>query len=338
MKLSDLGEFGLIERFSGRFLENLQRGIVGIGDDAAVIPWDEGHSLLVTTDMLVEDTHFLRGAITPRDLGFKSLAVNLSDIAAMGGKPLSFFLSLGLPPDIEVAWADGFFAGLHELAAVYGVGLLGGDTTKSLSAIVINITALGRAENRHIKLRSAAREGDVVCVTGTLGDSGAGLRLLLENSPGGGDAEALIARHNRPAPHVAEGHWLGAHDQVRAMMDVSDGIDSDLRRIIEKSNCGVDINLDKLPLSQELTRVGKLRGWDARELAATAGEDYCLLLTAAADKFPVLNKEFAARFGRSLHQIGTVTTKAGDLKYFDKGQPAVLKKGGWDHFRSGQKP
>lgn len=337
MKLSDLGEFGLIERFSGRFLENLQRGVVGIGDDAAVIPWDESHSLLVTTDMLVEDTHFLRAAIAPRDLGYKSLAVNLSDIAAMGGKPMSFFLSLGLPPDIEVAWADGFFAGLHELATTHGVNLLGGDTTKSLSAIAINITVLGMAENPHIKLRSAAKEGDVVCVTGTLGDSGAGLRLLLENSPGGGDAEALISRHNRPAPHVAEGQWLGARDEVRAMMDVSDGIDSDLRRIMEKSNCGMDINLNNLSLSQELTRVGKLRGWNSRELAATAGEDYCLLLTVAADKYTLVSKEFAARFGRPLHQIGVVTAHAGDLKYFDNGQLAVLKKAGWDHFKSGQK-
>ena len=99
----------------------------------------------------------------------------------------------------------------------------------------------------------------------------------------------------------------------------------------------MDVQLDKLPLSQELTRVGKLRGWNARELAATAGEDYCLLLTVAADKFPALNKEFAARFGRPLHQIGVVTARSSDLKYFDKGQSAVLKKGGWDHFRSGQK-
>jgi thiamine-monophosphate kinase len=124
---------------------------------------------------------------------------------------------------------------------------------------------------------------------------------------------------------------------VRAMMDVSDGIDSDLRRIMEKSNCGMDIDLDRLPVSQELARVCRLRGWDSRELAAAAGEDYCLLLTAVADRFPSLAKDFAARFGRPLHPIGVVTARTGQLKYFDKKQPAVLKKAGWDHFRSAQK-
>src|SRR3982750_3695953 len=214
MKLSDLGEFGLIERFSGQFLKGLQPGVVGIGDDAAVIPQDEENSLLVTTDMLIEDTHFLRSAIPPSDLGHKALAVNLRDIAGMGG-----------------------------------------DTPKVLAWVVVNITALGTIANRHIKLRSAARPGQVVCGTGNLGDSGSGLRLLLEKKARDADAETLIGRHHRPLPHVGEGQWLGARTNVHAMMDVSDGIDSDLKRIIEKSGCGRAIDLGRLPLSGELMRV-----------------------------------------------------------------------------------
>jgi thiamine-monophosphate kinase len=332
MKLSELGEFGLIERFSGKFLEKLGRDTVGIGDDAAVIPWDEDRSLLVTTDMLVEDTHFMRRSIMPAELGHKALAVNLSDIAAMGGKPASVFLSLGLPPDLTVEWVDGFFDGLKKMAEEYGVSLLGGDTTKSLSGIVVNITALGMIENPYIKLRSQAQPGDIVCVTGNLGDSGAGLRLLLEQKTRAKDADALVARHHRPDAHVKEGQWLGGRTAVHAMMDVSDGIDSDLRRIMERSGCGVDVNLEQLPLSAELKRICDQYEWDARELAVAGGEDYCLLLTADPAGFTELTNDFAAAFGRPLAAIGQVTGEKGRLRYLDKGKPSSLENHGWDHF------
>jgi thiamine-monophosphate kinase len=337
MKLSDLGEFGLIERFSGQFLKGLQPGIVGIGDDAAVIRQDEENSLLVTTDMLIEDTHFLRSAIPPADLGHKALAVNLSDIAGMGGKPTYVFLSLGLPPDLEVAWVDRFFTGLRTLAEQHAVRLLGGDTTKSLAGVVVNITALGTIANRHIKLRSAARPGDVVCVTGMLGDSGTGLRLLLEQKPRDADAEILISRHHRPAPHVGEGQWLGGRPDVHAMMDVSDGIDSDLKRIIEKSGCGMDIDLGRLPLSDELKRVCRTHQWDAPELAVAGGEDYCLLLTVSAAEYTALAADFNEAFGRPLAAIGEVTANAEILRYLAHGTPHLFDHRGWDHFKGGKK-
>ena len=338
MKLSDLGEFGLIEQFSGQFLKDLQPGTVGIGDDAAVIPQDEENSLLVTTDMLIEDTHFLRSAIPSADLGHKALAVNLSDISGMGGKPAYVFLSLGLPPDIDVAWVDQFFAGLRALAEQNAVRLLGGDTTKSLAGIVVNITALGMVANRHIKLRAAARPGDVVCVTGPLGDSGAGLRLLLEQKARDADAEILIGRHHRPAPHVQEGQWLGARTDVHAMMDVSDGIDSDLKRIIEKSGCGMDIDLERLPLSDELKNICNVYQWDARELAVAGGEDYCLLLTVSPGEFAALAADFSKAFHRPLTAIGEVTANAGSLRWLAQGRPHNFGNEGWDHFKAGKKP
>ncbi|MFH1158550.1 MAG: thiamine-phosphate kinase [Pseudomonadota bacterium] len=333
MKLSDIGEFGLIDRVSVDFLKNLPRGITGIGDDAAVIPWNQKRSLLVTTDMLVEGSHFIRSAISPEELGHKSLAVNLSDIAAMGGTPAFVFLSLGLTPDLTVEWVDRFFRGFRRLAEAYAVRLLGGDTTQSKESVVINITALGNIQNRHIKFRSLAEPGDLVCVTGRLGDSGAGLKVLLEQKPLSPTEKRLVRRHHRPEPHVPEGRWLGRKSGVHAMMDVSDGIDSDARRLIKSSGCGIDIHLDRLPLSKDLRSVCAMRKWNAYELASSGGEDYCLLFTVAPKAFARLSADFLSMFRRPLFRIGDVTGNAGVLRYFLHGEPCALENGGWDHFK-----
>ena len=196
MKVTEIGEFGLIRRFSPPFLAPLAAGELGIGDDCAVLPLPDGSVLLATTDMLVEDIHFLRRAIPPADLGWKSLAVNLSDIAAMGGSPHAAFLSLALPRDVEVEWVDSFFAGLKELAEESGTELLGGDTTRSPERVVVNIAVLGGARPDRVKLRSGARPGDAVCVTGFLGDSGGGLELVYQNIPpvAGGQSSRLTVR------------------------------------------------------------------------------------------------------------------------------------------------
>jgi len=332
MRLSDIGEFGLIARFAPRFLERLPAGTVGIGDDCAVLPWTKDRRLLVTTDMLVEGAHFLRAAIPARDLGYKSLAVNLSDIAAMGGRPTAAFLSLGIPGDIEVAWLDAFFRGIRDLAAAENVPLLGGDTTKSLGPLVINIAVLGTARRGRIKFRSGARPGDAVVVTGSLGDSAAGLRVVLEKRPRGRDEAALVRRHNRPRPHLPEGAWLAGRKAVTAMMDVSDGIDSDLRRIMERSDCGAAVNLDALPLSALLRRTARRYGWDERELAAAGGEDYCLLATVRRDASAETAAAFERAFGRPLVRIGTITAAGDGLRYFAGGRPAALRHRGFDHF------
>jgi thiamine-monophosphate kinase len=333
MKLSDLGEFGLIARFASRFLERLPAGTTGIGDDCAVLPWTKDRRLLVTTDMLVEDVHFLRAAIPARDLGYKSLGVNLSDIAAMGGRPLSAFLSLGIPGGIDVGWLDAFFRGIRDLAAAESVSLLGGDTTKSPGPLVINIAVLGAARPGKIKFRSGARPGDGIFVTGSLGDSAAGLRIVLEKRPRGRDEAALVRRHNRPRPHLPEGAWLAGRKAVTAMMDVSDGIDSDLRRILERSVCGAAVNLDALPLSALLRRAARKYGWDERELAVTGGEDYCLLAAVRRDAAAETAAAFERAFGRPLVRIGTIMAAGDGLRYFAGGRPAALRRRGFDHFR-----
>jgi thiamine-monophosphate kinase len=332
VKLSEIGEFGLIRRFSPPFLKELPAGVVGIGDDCAVIPWKNNAHLLVTTDMLIEDIHFLKRRISPRDLGFKSLAVNLSDIAAMGGTPRSAFLSIGLPAGIEVEWLDEFFQGMEALAKAEKVRLLGGDTTSSPGPLVINLGVLGEVHPERIKYRSGAKSGDVICITGFLGDSGGGLRVLLEDRPFGRDEKYLVRQHHRPRAHLAEGAWLASRAEVTAMMDVSDGIDSDLRRIMERSRCGVRVELENLPLSAPLRRAAKKHGWDIYEVAAAGGEDYCLLATVRPGLFEKTAAAFEKKFRRPLSRIGVITGKKDGLKYELNGKPHKLKRRGFDHF------
>jgi thiamine-monophosphate kinase len=330
--ISAIGEFGLIRRFSPPFLKKLPKDLMGIGDDCAVLPWKGRTRLLVTTDMLVEDIHFLRAKIPARDLGYKALAVNLSDIAAMGGRPESAFLSLGIPAEIRVEWLDAFFNGLKYLAAAEGVRLLGGDTTKSPGSLIINIAVIGRADRARIKFRSGAKPGDLVCVTGELGDSGGGLRIILEDRPFDKDERYLVRKHNRPRPHLEEGAWLAGQGGVTAMMDVSDGIDSDLRRIMEKSRCGAAVDFDLLPISAPLRRTSEKRGWNVREVAAAGGEDYCLLAAVRADHLEKIETGFRKRFGRPLAVIGRVTERKTGLRYFAGRLPVKLERRGFDHF------
>jgi thiamine-monophosphate kinase len=333
MNLSELGEFGLIRRFAPLFAPNAGSGVLGIGDDCAVIPQKKADSLLVTTDLLVEDVHFLRHKITPFNLGEKALAVNLSDIAAMGGIPTAAFLSIALPHNISVEWIDDFFAGVQSLSQSTATPLLGGDTTRSPQRVIIDMAVLGKASPQYIKYRSTAKAGDKICVTGFLGDSGGGLRLLLENldEAADSDGQALLRAHCSPLPHLSEGQWLARHVAVHAMMDVSDGIDSDLRRIMEASHVGARVFLDKLPLSNALMRTTAVHHWNAVELAAAAGEDYCLLCTVAEHDYPSLTADFAAAFGRPLPGIGEITD-TGTLIYEQNGVRADFAGHGWDHF------
>ncbi len=326
------GEFELIRRIAERF--RAPEGVTGIGDDCAVIPQMSGKDTLVSTDMLMEGSHFLLSgtgkgrAISARELGWKSAAVNLSDIAAMGGRPTGVFLSLALPPKITDGWMEEFMVGFKEICDRFGVVLLGGDTTASPDRLCINVTVLGECPSGAARTRAAARGGDLICVTGTLGDSAAGLRLIAsdqtEGREGGFDGQKdvaeqrncttgreeeryLIDRHYMPMPRVEEGLALSGCEGVHAMMDVSDGIASDLQHIlrasqssdVDQQNDGAglqpastgtglsaEIDLNALPLSDELLRVCEREGWDAAELAVEGGEDYELLFTMAPGTEP----------------------------------------------------
>jgi len=332
MKLSSIGEFGFIKRISETFNQKLPEGIVGIGDDCAVIPIDKNSCLLVTTDMLVEDVHFMKKKISPFELGYKSLAVNLSDIAGMGGKPESAYISIAIPSETEVEWLDEFYEGVHNLANSEKILLLGGDTTKSPDKLVINFTVLGKAKPDCIKYRSTAKVNDIICVTDYVGDSGGGLMILLGDLEMNSDSSYLVQRHHKPHPQIQEGMWLASKPEVHAMMDISDGIDSDIQRIMESSGCGALIELNKLPISPALRRVSAKYNWDPLEISASGGEDYCLLVTVEPDAYENLASEFKSKFNRELTNIGVIKDKDYGLQYIKNGIKAQLKKHGYDHF------
>lgn len=278
--LGSRGEFGFIEYIRNRF--SVPAGMLGIGDDCAIMPCGEGE-IIYTTDMLFEGVHFLRNAASPEDIGWKSLAVNLSDIASMGGVPEATFLSIALPKDARGDWAERFIDGYAELSDKFGVTLLGGDTTSSLRDIVINVGVIGRIPKGKAIKRSGAKPGHGIYVTDNLGDSAAGLKAILNNWERTPGVESLILSHLKPMPRLKEGHALMKTGVVGAMMDVSDGIASDLRHILKASGVGAEIALDKIPVSGHLKDICKRFDQDPYALAIGGGEDYELLFTAPSD-------------------------------------------------------
>ncbi|WP_302274388.1 thiamine-phosphate kinase [Alistipes ihumii] len=315
MQLNELGEFGLIGLIREKFASVSAAGYEGIGDDCAVIPCGDGTSLVVTTDMLIEEVHFRLCTTDPYRLGRKSLAVNLSDIAAMGAAPAASFLSIALPPDTAVEWVERFLDGYCSLSSEFFVPLLGGDTTASPGKLAISVTAVGRVPDSEIKRRASARPGDRIFVTGTLGDSAQGLADLREGRPG----TEFVSAHLDPKPYVREGAWLGKQRAVRAMMDLSDGLASDLGHILKASGAGAEISVERIPTRTTV------------ELAVTGGEDYRLLLTADPDEADALIERYAQRFGTPLYEIGRIIEGSG-IRWKENGRAIRPRWQGFRHF------
>ena len=279
MAMSRRGEFGFIDFIRSYFPD--PEGTTGIGDDCAVMPSGEGE-LLFSTDLLMEGVHFLRNESSPEDIGWKAAAVNLSDIAAMGGTPVATFLSIALPKDAQGEWAERFIEGYTDISRQYDVPLLGGDTTSSLRDIAVNVGILGRCPSGRRLMRNGAKVGETIYVTGPLGDSAGGLQAILKGIERTEDVTRLICRHKRPIPRIEAGRILMESGKAGAMMDISDGIGSDLRHIMKASGVGAVIDLERLPLSTELVSVCKEQGWDIYEMATSGGEDFELMFTAPA--------------------------------------------------------
>jgi thiamine-monophosphate kinase len=332
LRLKDLGEFGLIRRYVPLFAQEIPQDVEGIGNDCAVIPFKDRKSLLVTTDLLVENTHFIKGQISAEDLGYKSLSVNISDIAAMGGKPLYAFLSVALPVETPLDWVDRYIDSFRTYANQCGILLLGGDTTRS-SLITINVLLIGEIESALVKRRSQAIPGDIICCTGILGDSGAGLKILLEKFPQIGECKPLLDAHFRPKAQLEEGQWLAQQQGVHAMMDVSDGLASDICRIMEQSNCGAHITVESLPVSESLRKTAAQFDWDPLNMAVIGGEDYCLLLTVDPESFDSLQESYSRQFNRPLNPIGTILSES-RLIYTFENQTFIPIGTGFDHFKS----
>lgn len=307
--------------------------IQGIGDDASVFEPRAGWVLLITTDMLVEGVHFILEATCFRLLGRKSLAVNLSDIAAMGAEPLDAYVSLAVSQRLSLEDLEDFYAGLREMAEQYRVNILGGDTTRSGGPLVINVALTGCAPKEQVVFRSGANPGDLIYVTGTLGDAGAGLDLILKRRGGPKEKNRLLLEaHLDPRPQVLEGRFLAERGFPTSMMDLSDGLASDLRRICEKSGVGAVLTEEAIPLSNALRQYALEFGLDPLSLALGSGEDYCLLLTVHASKGPEMERAFEERFGKRIWPIGKITAAPEILLRTKEGRSLPLAKGGWDCF------
>jgi thiamine-monophosphate kinase len=296
---------------------------VGIGDDCAVLESPE-RGLLATTDLLVEDIHFRRRYATVGDIGWKALAVNLSDIAAMGGRPLWALVSLALPGNVAPEEVEVFYAAMTGLGEAHGTAIVGGDTCQSAAGWIINVTMLGEAPAAP-KRRSGARPGDRIAVTGSLGRSAAGLALLERGASGPAD---LIAAHLRPTPRVREGQALGAIEGVTAMIDLSDGLATDLQHIAHESGVGAQVWLDRMPVDAVTRAAAAALDTDATPWATSGGEDYELLVTIDPGAVP------AATEAVSLTVIGEVTT-AGVVCFLSADGRTVEVPAGFEHFADG---
>ncbi len=334
MKTGDIGEFEFIKRLTGDCVINTSGIVRSIGDDAAVYDPEPGILQVLTTDLLAEDVHFTRKSISPGNLGYKSLAVNLSDIAAMGAEPRHAFVSIAIPNDISLEYMDEVYTGMKELARIHDTNILGGDTTSSRSGLVINIAVTGSAPSNNLLYRNAAREGDLVFVTGSLGDSRAGLHLILNDLPYTGDNEELYMAHVRPRPHVDEGLFLGGFDGVHAGIDISDGLSSDLGHIADESNRGFIIYADRIPVSDNLSRFCDNYGFDPVKYALEGGEDYVLAITIDPAKAEAIIEEYNKRFEYPLVHIGEITADTLHQLKEPRGELSDLLPGGWDHFKS----
>ncbi|MFC2072830.1 thiamine-phosphate kinase [Chloroflexota bacterium] len=334
MKVSDLGEFGLIDLLAkvvyaapDKEIEAWRRLILGIGDDAAA--WYGDTSIqLATVDSLIQDIHFTLSIASWEELGWRALAANLSDIAAMGGLPKYALVSLALPGHTEVENVTALYKGMVELAQQFEVAIVGGDIS-SAPMLVINITILGSTKSRdkHILIRSAAKPGEKVAVTGYVGGATAGLEMLTKHLQL--DSEAAVSLRKaflHPLPRVVEGQLL-VENGVRVAIDVSDGLISDLGHICQASQVSARIEIDRVPIQPA---VKANFGDRALELALSGGEDYELLFTASAE---VIDRVKAAA-SCPITIIGEIVAdKAGEVTLVDgKGSPVNLSKVGWEHF------
>ncbi len=319
-------EIALIERIARH--TTIRAGTsLGIGDDAAVLGL--GEEALATHDMLVEGVHFRLATTSLRDLGAKALAVNVSDIAAMGGLPVAALVGLGVPPGMTPAEVDDLYAGMDELAAVHGLTVAGGDVTTA-PVLVLAVTALGRpAAGVDPVRRSGGRAGDVLCVTGPLGAAAAGLSLLDDPGlvPRLPARAALITAHRRPTPRVDAGVAL-ARAGATAMLDLSDGLALDARRLATAGGLRARIDLAALPLADGVAEVAAATGHEPRVRAATGGEDYELLVALPPGRVEAAR----GRLGGRLHVVGRlVAGPPGVDLVAEDGATVPVERLGWEH-------
>ncbi len=323
----------LIRQFAGS--RGNQYLVKGIGDDCAVLAKDETAFLLLTTDTLVEGIHFDLAWHPPDLLGRKCASVNLSDIAAMGGLPRACLLSIAFPESVP-DWFEEFITGFTDVLKEFDTQLVGGDTVKGNKDIVITVTVIGEAEKEQVCYRSGAHPGDLVWVTGSLGNSAAGLALCrrgLERAPGMKDKwQQLVRAHLDPEPLVGPGRILAASGLVRAMLDISDGLATDLAHLCSESGVGAEIRQELLPVSELLKEAAAELDTDPLAWVLKGGEDYQLLFTTKASAEQQLLELVAAHKGWKVSRVGHITEEKG-VYLCSNGNRLEIGYQGYDHFR-----
>ncbi|MBI3744142.1 MAG: thiamine-phosphate kinase [Chloroflexi bacterium] len=332
--VGELGEFALIDRIVRLLPKPGAEVVIGIGDDCAAIRPTPGALTLVTCDVQIEGRHFLRDRITAYQLGRRSAAINLSDIAAMGGRPCHATISLGLPPDTELTWVDNLYRGLAEEFTRYETSVIGGNISGSRD-LLIDITLLGEVAEGRAVTRCGAHRGDAVLVTGTLGDSALGRAVLLSKAK---DLSApLLARHLTPTPRVREGLAIGATGHASAMIDISDGLAGDLGHICEMSHVGMRLFADRIPLSQDARTVASRLRVDALQAALHGGEDYELAFTCAPQHVDAITQAVRSATGTPVTRIGEVVSGHGFRLVLPDGSERDEPARGWDHYKAGDR-
>ena len=332
-------EFDFINALRQRVASSSQSIVTGLGDDAAVFRSTSGKEIVVSTDLLVENIDFRRTTTPPYLLGHKALAVSLSDLAAMGSRPVWALVSIGIPEDVwQTDFVDRLYDGWLDLANHYGVQLIGGDTSRTNEHIVIDSIAIGECSAGLAVKRTGASPGDQIFVTGSLGAAAAGLRLiergahLAEQNLGDEDSQKLdhvLLRQLRPEPRVGWGIVLGEERLATAMIDLSDGLSSDINHLCAASNVGALIDASLLPIDERVVELCGRRALDPLQLALHGGEDFELLFTVKPENVARLPRKVD---GVELKRIGAVTPANEGVKISEGSRVWDLKPGGWKHF------
>ncbi len=318
-----VSEFNLIERFFVRDNPSRKDVVLGIGDDCALLKVPEGQNLAVSMDTLIEGIHFLHDTAAA-DVAHKAMAVNLSDLAAMGAEPAWVTLSLSIPK-VDLGWLQSFSDTFHELLNHYGLQVVGGDTTRG--PLTITLQVHGFVPEGVALRRSGAKAGDLVCVTGPIGDAALGLQVAQHRLAANGDVrDHLLSKYYRPKARVAAG--IALRSRASAAIDISDGLVADLGHICRASGVGAVLNADALPISEAARSVTNEQR--VLESALTGGDDYELCFTVSEDNYRKVESALES-VGVACYSVGRITGKS-DVRVIKDGQPLELKQGGFDHF------
>ena len=335
MNLKEIGEFGLIDRIK-KIVENPSKDLVlGIDDDTAAFRISNDQILLLSADVLIEGVHFDLKYFSFYQIGWRAMAANLSDIAAMGGWPRYAIVTLGLPQNLKVESVETMYHGMKSLADEFHTSIIGGDTTHTSDGLFISITVVGQVAESQLTRRSGAQPDDALFVTGMLGGSQAGLKVLKsENRPLRAKFVRSIERHLAPWPRIHEARYLVENFDIHAMIDISDGLASEVHHICKNGGVGATVLEEQIPLDSETKKIANFSNDDSVEYALYGGEDFQLLFTVPEKIGHRLQKEFFERFEISCTKLGRIVDKAeGIVLQKSNGETIPLFFKGYDHFK-----